>query len=293
MLDMAIVGITCQHMKKVADILNYYGDMEVFRLGVGDHDLDIGFSYYLDALKRMKLKLESVTGSLITDEKLRDAIAIYNRLRELLKNIGLTRKTSPVLIGTKDFIRLNHASYLLDPKVMVRELECIYRRMLQGTGTLPDSKPRLMLISPVVALGDSKILDLVEEAGGEIVVEDVCEGVRSYWQNVELNADGPLHSIAEKYLRRRTPCAFMRRGSSARVDHALRLVKEFKVEGIIWYQVKMCETYDIEYVYFGERAKEWKVPVLRLESEYDVVDRGPLKTRIESFLEMVQRRKRG
>lgn len=75
-------------------------------------------------------------------------------------------------------------------------------------------------------------------------------------------------------------------------DFILKLAGEFAVDGIVWYQLRMCETWDIEQHFFAERLKEMDVPIpmLKLDSEYDIADRGPLKTRIETFVETLKRR---
>jgi benzoyl-CoA reductase/2-hydroxyglutaryl-CoA dehydratase subunit BcrC/BadD/HgdB len=292
-VDKLIIGCTCQHLRKVADVWNTYTDVEIFRLGVpGEYDTDYSLAYYADALRRTKEWLETATGNKITDEKLKEAITIYNRLRELLKKISEMRKSSPPPISTLDFIKLNHASYLLDPKVMVEELGSICSKLERQKKGSANSKPRLLLIGPVIALGDYKVLNLVEEIGGEIVAEEICEGVRSYRNNVEISGGDLIQDLAVKYLRKRTPpAAFQRASLKPRFDYAVKLAGEFKVDGIIWYQVKICETYDIESFYFTQKMKEQNFPMLKLESEYDFLDKGSLKTRIEAFLEILKKRR--
>ena len=70
----------------------------------------------------------------------------------------------------------------------------------------------------------------------------------------------------------------------------LNLVREFNVEGIIWYQLLYCETYDIESYFFEKKLQEVGMPMLKLQSDYDAVEMGPLKTRIEAFIEMITRK---
>lgn len=292
LVDMLIIAISCQHLRKAADVWNYFTDVPVFRLGVPlEHKSGHSLDYFVDALRRTKVKLESLTGNKITDEKLKHAISVYNRMRELLKKISDMRSCDHLPISSLDFIKLNHASYLADPKVMIAALSSISQELEKKEKQAPSGKPRLLLISPNIALGDYRILKLIDEAGGEICFEEVCEGVRDYAENVELNGKDLLNALAVKYLERReVPCAFMPDSFQERLDYAIGLAKKFQVDGIIWYQLKMCETYDIESTYFARHLKEAKIPMLKLESEYDMSDQGPLKTRIEAFLESLKRR---
>ena len=70
------------------------------------------FKYYLHGITRLKAKLEELTGVEITESRLREAISLCNRERALLRNISLTRKSEISAISGKDFVALNHGSYL-------------------------------------------------------------------------------------------------------------------------------------------------------------------------------------
>jgi benzoyl-CoA reductase/2-hydroxyglutaryl-CoA dehydratase subunit BcrC/BadD/HgdB len=87
-----------------------------------------------------------------------------------------------------------------------------------------------------MSYGDYKILELVNEAGGEVVTEELCEGMRYYWQGIENNGD-LFHSLAKGYLVDKLPCAFMRDSAKKRLDFALKLVNDFNVSGVIWYEL--------------------------------------------------------
>ena len=75
-------------------------------------------------------------------------------------------------------------------------------------------------------------------------------------------------------------------------DFIMKLPGEFAVDGIVWYQLRLCETWDIESFFFTDvlRKMDTPIPMLKLDSEYDIADRGPLKTRIETFVETLKGR---
>ena len=291
LIDMLVVPITCQHLRRAGDLWEYFTDVKVFRLGIPhEYDSQDGLNYYLDMSRGLKSSLEEFTGKPITDEKLREAIDLYNQMRGLFKEISLTKKETNPPISTLDFIKLNHASLYADPKFMVDVLDSLYQeiRDKQKESAVADA-PRLLLVSPNIAFGDYKVLELVNEAGGMIVAEEICEGVRFYWENVGSNGD-LVEALAKRYLRERLPCAFMRNSARRRLDFIAGLAKEFNVAGIIWYQLLYCDTYDIESYFFIQEMEKLGLPVLKLESDYDILDRGPLRTRIETFIETLKGR---
>ena len=200
------------------------------------------------------------------------------------------RKSPQPPIDTIDFIRLNHASFYADPNFMVNVLESLAQELKEKKKeALVPGAPRILLVGPNIALGDYKVLELVNEVGGMIVAEEICEGVRFYWGDVESNGD-LTGALAKKYLRDRLPCAFMRSSAKKRLDFITRLAKDFDVAGVIWYQLLYCDTYDIESYFFMQELNKLGLPMLKLESDYDILDRGAVKTRIETFVETLRGR---
>ena len=290
MIDYFVCGITCQHMRRVADAWDLNTDVEVFRLGVPHaYNTDAGLWYYLEMLKKLKRKLETFLGRKIEDEKLRDAVILYNRMRELLRAISALRKKDIPPITGKEFFKLMHHSFYLDPQDMVELLESLLKDFKKCNGeTDGDAKHRILFTGNMLAVGDYKAIDIIEDLGCLIVMEQFCGGVRHYMNNINFNGD-LLGAIARRYLLERTPCAFMR-PSRERLDFTVKLAKEFNVDGVIWYQLRYCDTYNMEYFYFSRMMKDVGLPILQLESEYDVEERGRLLNRVESFVESLGRR---
>lgn len=288
LLDLVVAPIACQHVKKVAEIWEYYRDVEVFKLGVPhQYDGDLELEYYTDRLRVLMNKLASLTGNRITNEKLRDAIRLYNRMRSLLKSISFSRQNPSSPVNATDFIKLNHDSFLADPVFMITALETVNNELNKEKAATYTSGPRILLTGPNLTRGDYRILELTEAAGGRIVIEEFFEGIRYYWHNIEEDGD-PLRALAAGYLRDRLPAAFMRSSTAKRFHFLNRLITDFKVAGVIWYELQCCETYDQEAFFLHEKLQEKGIPILTVESTYDTSDAGPLKTRVDAFIELIQ-----
>jgi benzoyl-CoA reductase/2-hydroxyglutaryl-CoA dehydratase subunit BcrC/BadD/HgdB len=288
MIDMLVAPITCQHLKKVAQIWEYYGDLKIFMLGIPhQHGNDFEVEYFTERLTALKDRLQELTGNEITDKKLGHAIDLYNRMRELLKKISLTRRASDSVISGLDFVKINHASFYADPAFMVERLESIYQEIKDRGQDIETGASRILLLGPNISYGDYILLDLVEEAGGHVVIEEICEGVRYYWNSIENKGD-LFQSLARGYLADRVPCAFMRNSAKKRLDFVMKLIKDFHVSGVIWYELLCCESYDSESYFFAQRMREQNIPMLLIESDYGTASPGQLKTRIEAFIEILK-----
>jgi len=71
----------------------------------------------------------------------------------------------------------------------------------------------------------------------------------------------------------------------------MNLITGFRVDGIVWYQLLYCETYNIESYFIEQKMQAAGIPLLRLQSDYQVLDSGPTKTRLEAFMEILKERK--
>ena len=70
----------------------------------------------------------------------------------------------------------------------------------------------------------------------------------------------------------------------------MKLVSEFRADGVIWYHLLYCETYDIESFFIAKKMEEAGIPMLKLQSDYEAAEISVLRTRIETFIEMIKRK---
>ena len=73
-----------------------------------------------------------------------------------------------------------------------------------------------------------------------------------------------------------------------RKQDILELIKEFQVDGVIFYTLSFCQPYEMESIQLEKSLKAAGIPVLSISTDYSSDDEGQLKTRIEAFLEMLK-----
>jgi benzoyl-CoA reductase subunit C len=285
-IDLLVVPVTDHNIKTIADCFNFFTNTNVFRFGVPHQKDEYAFEYYLAGLHALKNKLEEFTGNKIEDRKLGEAIDLSNRMRELLNEISLLRLSERPPITGLEFAKLNHASFIADRAVFIDALKSIHKELKQKPPSGPKG-PRILLTGSTLAMGDYKVLEIAENAGANIVIEEFAEGLRHYWENVHVNGD-LMQALADRYFRRRVPPAWFR-PSRERLDYLIKLARDFNIDGIIWYQLMYRSSYDIQAFYFEKLLKkELDIPMLKVVSDYDVSERGPLRTRIETFVEIIK-----
>ena len=289
MIDFLIVPVTDNNMRSIAEAFSYFTNVETFRFGVPHDKEEDAVAYYQEGLNLLRAKLEQVTGNTLDEAKLRQELALSNKMWEILENISELRKSPNPPITSEEFIKLNHATFYGDKAVVVQCLEEIYREIKDKKGPKPSA--RLLLTGSTIAYGDYKVPDLVQRAGGAVVIEEFAEGMRHYWERVDLNDGDVMHALADRYFLRRVPPAWFR-PSRDRIEFNKKLARDYDVDGIIHYHLLYRESYDIQSYYFEKiMNKDLGLKMLKLESDYDTSEIIPMSTRVEGFIETIRQKR--
>jgi benzoyl-CoA reductase/2-hydroxyglutaryl-CoA dehydratase subunit BcrC/BadD/HgdB len=283
MVDMVVVPCTDKNIAAIADCWEMWTDTKLFRLGIPHNNLTShAFDYYAAGLHLLKEELEKLTGISVTEDRLKEEIRLGNKTRTLIRMISEARKAKVIPITGSDFVKLHHASFILDRKAMVEYLESVLMKLERVEGK---TGPRVFVIGSSLAEGDYKIYDLLESAGAQVVMEDFSEGMKPYWQDVRIEGE-PISALAETYFRDKAPLpAFFRPARERRIPGLFNAASDFGVNGIVWYSLMYREVYEIEGIHFGRMVEQKGLPFIRLLSDYDNAEYEFFRTRIEAFVE--------
>lgn len=280
---------TCDQMKKVAEGIYefYHVPVQIFCLPRERHRA-AALNFYYTEIRAFKEDLEELTGRKISNEDLYRQIKLHNQIRRTLTDISeLRKRTGPPLTG-REFLTLVKGYYYLPPEEVLPLYQELYRR-LASKPDLDDDRIRLMMSGGIIADGDEKLIRLIEDGvGARVVVEDHCTGIRHFYCQVPEEGD-PLRNLAQGYLHK-APCV-RTKPLKDRVEFANQLAQEYQVDGVVHTYLKFCTCYGISKNTFVNAFKRLDIPVLELASDYSHSDFGQLKTRIEAFVEVLERKK--
>ena len=66
------------------------------------------------------------------------------------------------------------------------------------------------------------------------------------------------------------------------------MIKEHKIQGVIYHVLRGCLVYDYEYQFMEEAMGKMDIPIIRVESDYNEEDVEQLRIRIEAFIELIK-----
>lgn len=135
-------------------------------------------------------------------------------------------------------------------------------------------------------LDEPEYIQIIEELGGLVVIDSLCLGTRYFWDLVD-EKKNPIDSLAERYLSK-ISCPRMTDGQNQRAQFMMDLIKEFKVDGVIFQRMKFCALWWAEIFMLRNKLKEEGIPFLDLEREYILSGAGAMKTRVQTFMEILE-----
>jgi len=288
--DLLIGETTCDGKKKAYEELGKMQNLYTMELPQMKRPKDVAF--WRSELVDLIAKLEELTGKKITAESLAASIKEVNDKRRALQRVNAARAADPSPISGLDSLLAVQVAFYDDvprfTQMMNALADELERRVADGVGVAPKGAPRILITGTPMALPNWKLHQIVENAGGVVVGEEMCTGSRYYEKLVDedgATVDDMLDDLAAKYLDINCACFTPNDG---RIDDVIRMAKDLKVDGVIDYALSFCGTYQIESAGVAKEVTDAGVPVLRIETDYSAEDVSQLSTRVEAFLEMVK-----
>ena len=291
-LDGLVMPHACDSIERVYDIWRHNKETEYGHLLNVLHMLQpSSYEFFREELEVFKRSLEELAGRRVSPEGLRQAIWLHNENRALLRELYDLRKQDPPLISGTEVTKLLVAGM----SIPVVEYNEIIRVVIgEVKGRQPGSrakKTRILVYGSEI--DDIAFIELVEECGANVVMDDLCTGTKTFWHDVEMTGE-LMDGLANRYLEKIICPRTYRGGVGTRLqDLELRFgylhefIRDFKVDGVIFYVIRFCDTFELEVPDVKEYLAGKGVPSLYLEDDYSVATIGQLRTRIEAFLEMI------
>ncbi len=304
MADLVVAETTCDGKKKMYELMAESRPMYVLELPQKAADPDAQ-EHWLRELEKLRSFLEQRFQTQITDDKLRQAITVMNRERALRRELAaLLKADSPPLTGRQLLDFKSSISGIAEDFRQYERALAKFRGLgptaTAGTNAGPlewrhglvaaecraASRVRVLLTGVPTVPGAERVVELIEAAGGLVVVMENCTGLKPILEDVDETAANPLRAIAEKYFH--LPCSVMTR-NDRRLDSLRRLAKEYRPECVIELIWQACLTYDVESHRIRRLADEQLgLPYLRIETDYSPSDSARITVRVEALLELVR-----
>jgi len=247
-------------------------------------DTESARAYMTDVLKDFRSDLESALHVSISDESLSQSISLYNQLRRALREIYELRSENPGCISASDLYLVVKAAMVMDRHELLPLLVRLRDDLRQKQAPVPSGKNKRLILSGGIC-SHPDIYTVLEASGGDVIWDDLCTGTRYFEGDITETGD-PVAAIADRYLTR-IVCPAKHTGVTARGENLARLVKDRRAAGVVFLFLKFCDPHCFDYPYLKKFLDDAGVPSLLLEVEEQLPSDAQLRTRFETFVDMI------
>ncbi|MBW2030173.1 MAG: 2-hydroxyacyl-CoA dehydratase [Deltaproteobacteria bacterium] len=274
---------TCDGMRRLYDAWHYYSPIPFsFLLDLPRTISQASVSYFSQRLGNLLAEIEACFQTRITEDKLTGAIQEANKTRALLRELFAMQGRGDPAVGHSDILDILSMGWRIPRKDYNGALRNIIGRFGKEARRPPNN--RKIMLSGSLLYGSS-IARVIEELGGEVVASDLCTGGR-IMDEVPVSGD-PMVSLSEAYLGK-PPCARMV-NTEQRLEFIQREMEKSGAQGFVYFSLKFCDPYLYEAPAIRSAMESKGVPILFLEGEYTDRISGGMRTRIQAFMEMLEK----
>jgi bcr-type benzoyl-CoA reductase subunit C len=294
--DGVVMSHSCEVGEKAAHIWRTYMDPKYF------HFLDVphttgnpAVKQFAGQLRVFQSTLEQYTGKKISEDALREAIALCNEQRNLVQIIYGLRVLDPPLLSGSEMITILVAIMSVPVVEGNSLLHEVIEEVKSRNITQPESPHRLLIWGSI--LDNPSLVGMIEKLGANVVMDDTCVGSRAYFPLVNPQTS-PIEALSTRYLNEiKCPRTFSKPDPAGfKKDHIQDLedrfgyIKEYidrwKVTGVILQSIRYCDIHGYDTPGLMDYLDHLGIPNIYIEHDYNEVAMAQLRTRIQAFLEI-------
>ena len=245
------------------------------------------------------MHIEAVTEKKLSLDAMKEGVRKVNAKRSALQRLDRLRGMNPDVmpISGKDALFITQVGFMDDIERYTEKVNALCdeleERVKNKQSVFPKDTPRLMVLGTPFAPPNWKLHTAVETTGGCVINEESCIGHRYFKDNVDIEgaqSDDELYArLMTRYSKIDCACFTPNTG---RIDKIVQMYKERQADGVIYYTLSFCHTYNVESHLVLEAMQKEGIPCLVIESDYSPEDAGQIKTRVEAFLESINFKKK-
>jgi len=231
---------------------------------------------------RLRREIEAIAGRRVTDDDLRQSIAVFNENRALLRALYAIKREKPWLLSADEAYVLVALGGLL-PREEHNALLRVLLPLIEGREAHPRDRIRVVIEG---GFCEQLPLDLVRTIARScyVVDDDLLIGLRWLIEDVPLEGD-PLLNLADCYIEKSSYSPVQHDLRKPKEDMLLKRIKDADAEAAIVMSAKMCEPGLEEQVAYVRTLDRENIPYFVSEFEESMTSFDSLEIQLETFLE--------
>lgn len=244
--------------------------------------IKVGTEYLVDEYKRVQYELEKITGKSITAADLENSIAIYEEYRKTMQQFVTLINNYPHTIDAKIRHLVIKAGFFTDKKYYTG----LMKELIAELQKLPAERfDGLRVVITGILAEPEALLDAFVQNHIAFVADDLAQESRQFRTCVRSEGTA-LEKLALR-ISDQEGCSLLFDVKKTRGQMLIDLVKQNKADGIIVSMMKFCDPEEFDYPIYKKEIEVANIPLLYLEIEQKMDSIEQIRTRIQSFTEMI------
>ena len=241
-----------------------------------------GEKYLVEELTRVLGEIEKVKGSKVSEADLENSLAVYEDYRSTMREFVEVAANCPVTINAKTRHLLIKAAYFMDKK----EYTAIMKEIITGLKAIgKEDFKGIRAIATGLMAEPVGVLDVFVENNIAIVGDDLAQESRQF-RTLTRKEGSPIERIAFRTTDQRG-CTFLYEEEKTRGQMLIDMAKEKDAQMVVTVMMKFCDPEEFDYPIYKAELEAAKIPLLYLEVEQQMDSLEQVRTRVQSFAEML------
>lgn len=278
--DIVVVPTTCDWNTKLSELIQDKGKSVYIMELPHIKESERGQERWLEEIYELKRVLQRYAGRKLNRGQL--LISINKYMKAWLAFGRLIEFRRKRLISGVWSIVMANAFMIDDVESWTENIKLVLKNYTKPRG---DNNPCVFFAGSPVCFPYLKILELIEEAGMNIIADELCTSERIMAGIVydEPSEYGLLKALADRYHLACSCPTYT--DNSRRLRNILNTMRIHNIKGVIYHLLKGCHPYDIESLQFEKTVKDNGFHFLKIETDYSREDRQNILARLEAFRE--------
>ena len=283
-LDGIVMATYCDTLKCVCEDWKYAVPQIPFIPMVypQNRNIQAGIDYMEDEFARVEKELSKISGKSITEADLEAAWEVYENYRAACRRFVKVVERAPKTLNAKTRHLILKAAWFMDKKQYTNKLNEIVDAFEAAPAEEFNGKKVVVegiLVEPLA------LLDAFVENDILIVADDLAHQSRQF--RTPGRAAGSVYEKMAHRIADTRGCALLYEERKTKGDFLIDLVKANKADGLVVCMMKFCDPEEYDYPIFKVELEKANIPMLYMEIEQKMETVEPLRTRIQSFAEML------
>lgn len=232
--------------------------------------------------EKLRTDLSELTGKPISDGDIEQAFQVYEDYRAAVRRFVALVKDYPVSLNPTDRHLILKAAWFMDKKDYTKQLNALIDALAaQPKETL--AGPRVVVTG--LMMEPTKLLDVFTENRFTIVADDLAHESRQF-RTLSRESGSVMERIACRMIDLKGDTFFYEENKS-KGSRLIQQVKDEGADGVVVCMFKFCDPEEFDYPVYKKELTDAGVPMLYIEVDQQMDSVEQIRTRIQSFAEML------